>query len=133
MRTFGFFVTLFCIILTSAYIPVSYGSVSADQIGTFNASALSQQVIATAEESRQNMQNPIFKEEKSDITDTPAYRLFTLNRDYTRYAQNGTARQYEGSAMGLYSIEVDTTCYFCIPKTQWPSAKQSEIYTYSKP
>jgi phage baseplate assembly protein gpV len=128
VRNFNFFVILFCIILTTTYIPVSYGSASTDQIGTFNISELSAQVIATAEESRQNMQKSIFKEEKSDITETPAYRLFTLNRDYTRY-QNGTAIEYEGSTMGLYSIEIDTTCYFCIPKSQWPT---SDIYTYSE-
>jgi hypothetical protein len=87
-----------------------------NQIATFNVSALSAQVIATIQEGKAEIQEDTTAEE--DIANTPAYRLFTLQRDSTRFLEGLGIEGYEGSLLDLFSIDVDTTCYFCIPQSQ---------------
>lgn len=89
-----------------------------NQIGTFNVSALSAQVMAAVEKKEEISSNMVPEE---DVSDTPAYRLFTLQRDSTRYAETIAVDGYDGSLMDFLSIDADTTCYFCIPRSQWPS------------
>jgi hypothetical protein len=88
-----------------------------NQMATFNISALSAQVIASTQEKKE------VKEEttEEDITQTPAYRLFTLQRDTARYVESVGGEGYVGSLLDFISIDADTTCYFCIPRSQRPS------------
>ena len=94
------------------------GEVKTNQITTFNVSALSAQVIASTQEKAE------VKEEnmEEEITNTPAYRLFTLQRDTKKYVESVGGEGYEGSLLDFLSIDADTTCYFCIPSSQWPSS-----------
>jgi len=55
---------------------------------------------------------------EEDITDTPAYRLFTLQRNTTRYVESVGGEGYDGSLLDFLIIDADTTCYFCIPNSQ---------------
>jgi len=89
------------------------------QIATFNVSALSAQIIATVQGEETEIKEDTTPQE--DVTTTPAYRLFTLQRDSTRYVESIAIGGYEGSLLDFLSIDVDTTCYFCIPRSQWPS------------
>ena len=89
------------------------------QLGTFNVSALSAHIIATVQEGETEIKEDITAQE--DVTTTPAYRLFTLQRDSTRYADSIVIEGYEGSWLDFLSIDADTICYFCIPRSKWPS------------
>lgn len=90
-----------------------------NQLATFNISALSAQVIAsTQEKAKEEMEKSVTEE---DITDTPAYRLFTLQRDTTTYVEKLSGEGYNGSLLDFLAIDVDTRCYFCIPRPQGSS------------
>ena len=85
-----------------------------NQIAEFNVSALSAQVIATAQERKVEIKEDTAAQE--DGADSPVYRLFIFERNSTRYAESMGG--YDGSLLNLYSIDVDTTCYFCIPRSK---------------
>lgn len=89
-----------------------------NQIATFNASALSAQVIAAVHEAKAEIKEDTTAQE--DITDTPAYRLFTLQFNSTKYIDS--MGEYEGSFLNFISIDADTTCYFCLPESKRLSA-----------
>jgi outer membrane murein-binding lipoprotein Lpp len=90
-----------------------------NQLATFNISSLSAQVIASTQEMAKVEVEKAITEE--NITDTPAYRLFTLQRETAKYVESVGGGGYQGSLLDFLSIDADTTCYFCIPRSQWPS------------
>ena len=88
-----------------------------NQIATFNISALSAQVIAGVEEAKKIEDTTL----QEDVVDTEAYRLFTLQRDSEMYIESLGEGGYTGSLLNFIAIDADTTCYFCIPRSEWPT------------
>ena len=115
---FLFVILLLCCTATAASNGGKSGEMN-NQIATFNISALSAQVIAGAEEAKKIEDTTTPQE---DVVDTEAYRLFTLQRDSEIYIESLGEGGYTGSLLNFIAIDADTTCYFCIPRSEWPTA-----------
>ena len=124
MKQLFFFLTILVLLCSCSSVIASQNEnviQKNNQIATFNISALSAQVIATIQEEEKEIKEDTTAQE--DITNTTAYRLFTLQHNSTRYVESMGMGGYDGSFLNLFSIDADTTCYFCIPQSQWPTAK----------
>jgi len=114
MKKFLFYLIILVLVSCNVVFaaPNEDGMTKRNQVATFNVSVLSAQVIATVEEEKKEIKQDLTAPE--DITKTHAYRLFTLQSNATKYIE---LTKYDGSLLDALSIDVDTTCYFCLPES----------------